>query len=151
MKVTDMLMGQHAMLSSAFTEAERVMEDAETEPEVVAVARLLEGLVRDHIEAERTLFFAPLDAQMEGKGESMQFAGKHEEYVDMFKRVAQRPPGESAIRPLRAAIGALRQHFQAEERVVIPLAEKTFDTASLEKLGDAWLRRERERAGLPVR
>lgn len=151
MKVTDFLMSQHAMLSTAFTEAERVMEDAETEAEVVAVARLLEGLVCNHIEAERTMFFAPLDAQMAGKGESMQFAGKHEEYVDMFKRVAQRPPGESAIRPLRAAIGALRQHFQAEERIVISLAEKMFDTASLERLGDAWLRRERERAGLPVR
>lgn len=150
MKVTDMLICQHAMLCNAFAEAERVMAETETEAEVVAMAKVLEGLVSDHIEAEKTMFFAPLDARMAEDGPSMHFASKHEEYVDMFKRVSQRSPGQSAMRLLRSANNALRQHFQIEERVVIPLAEKTLDATSLEKLGDAWLRRERERAALPA-
>lgn len=150
MKVTEFLVCQHAMLCNAFAEAERVMAETETKAEVVALAKLLEGLVTDHIEAEKAMLFAPLDVRMNGAGPSMHFATKHEEYVDMFKRVSQPSPGDSVGHLLRAATGALRQHFQAEEHIVIPLATKTFDAASLEKLGDAWLRRERERAALPT-
>ena len=142
MKVTDMLVSHHAMLRSVCNEIEHVMGEAETTEVIVSLAKVVEGLIRDHAEAESNMLFAPLDSLLLEKGQFQQFYTKHEEYLDMLKRVGQPPPGRDARSLLSEAIAALRHHFDAEERVVIPLAEKTFEPESLEKLGEAWLERD---------
>ena len=151
MKVTEMLVSHHAMLRSVFNEVERAMGEAETTEVIVSLAKVVGGLVRDHAEAESNMLFAPLDSLLLEKGQFQQFYTKHEEYLDMLERVGQPPPGRDARSMLSAAIAALRRHFDVEERVVIPLAEKTFEPESLEKLGEAWLHRDTDLVTLAAR
>lgn len=151
MKVTDMLVCHHDTLRLVFNEVERVMDAAESVEAIVALAAVIGGVVRDHAEAETSMLFAPLDALLREKGHTGHFYSKHEEYGDILERVGRPSPGQSARSQMLAAISTLRHHLDVEERVVIPVAEKTFAPESLEQLGDAWLQRDKNSVALAPR
>ena len=90
MKVTDMLVSHHAMLRSVCNEIECAMGEAETTEEIVALAKVLAGLIRDHAEAETSMLFAPLDAMLMEKGQD--FGDTNPEKAKLIKQMVVEAP-----------------------------------------------------------
>ena len=141
MKITDLLVSQHLFLRSLFDSVERALDGIETSTDVAALARMVEALMEDHAEAEENLFFRPLETMLMEKGQLSQFYTNHKEYIALLKQPQAIMAISEAKTLLRVAFRILRAHFHDEERVVIPLAQATFQPESLERLGAAWLER----------
>ncbi|MBI5683497.1 MAG: hemerythrin domain-containing protein [Verrucomicrobia bacterium] len=148
MKVTDVLASQHTFLRSVFEVIERAMHETERHSDVAAYARLLEGLLRDHAEAEENLLFRPLDIMLTEKGGFSQFYSGHQELDHLLKKPQMEMSAAQARNLLHIAFRFMRSHFESEELMVIPLAEEMFQLESLETLGQAWMRRHTHPAAL---
>jgi len=139
MKVTDVLVSQHVFLRSMFVVMERTLERVETVEEVNVVARLAEGLLRGHTEAEESLLFVPLDALLTEQGQTSQFYVQHKEHTALLKQAQTARSASEGRSDLLLAFRILRAHFHEEERLVLRVAQTAFQPESLETLGKAWL------------
>jgi len=71
-----------------------------------------------------------------GQGEGLR--QEHEETDAGLRRVAGSRRLKEARRLLLAAVVFSRQHFDREERVIFPMAEKLLKSHTLTALGESW-------------
>ncbi|MBI5822085.1 MAG: hypothetical protein HZA88_24190 [Verrucomicrobia bacterium] len=141
MKVTDVLVSHHAFLRGMFVAMEHALERVETVEEVRVVARVAEGLLRGHTEAEESLLFRSLDALLTEQGKTSQFYMQHKEHTALLKQAQTARSASEGRSDLLLAFRILRAHFHEEERLVLRVAQTAFQPESLETLGKAWLDR----------
>ena len=105
----------------------------------------METLLSAHGKTEEDLVFVSLDHYLEQIGQADSFEHEHREIDASLLKVkaARRLP--EARRLLSAAVLASRNHFDHEERIAFPLAEKVLKRDTLVEMGQAW-RRQRELA-----
>jgi len=140
MKITEALLAEHMVFHNVFDHIERVLPNLKSLAEVRALAGLMESLLRPHSKTEEDLVFAPLDHCLEQIGQRDTFEEEHEEIDASLLKVktARRLP--EARRLLLAAATASRKHFDREERIVFPLAEKVMKRETLVELGKTWMK-----------
>jgi len=140
MKITEALLAEHMVFHNVFDHIERVLPNLKSLPEVRALAGLMEGLLRPHSKTEEDLVFAPLDHCLEQIGQRDTFEDEHEEIDASLLKVkaARRLP--EARQLLLTAVTASRKHFDREERIVFPLAEKVMKRETLTELGKTWMK-----------
>jgi hemerythrin-like domain-containing protein len=141
MKITEALLAEHMVFHNVFDHIERVLPSLKSLAELRALAGLMEGLLRPHSRTEEDLVFAPLDHCLEQIGQCDTFEEEHDEIDASLLKVktARRLP--EARRLLLAAVTASRKHFDREERIVFPLAEKVMKRDTLVELGKTWMKR----------
>ena len=140
MKITEALLAEHMVFHNIFDHIEHVLPKLRTLDEVKTLAGLMENLLLAHGKTEEDLVFAPLDHCLEQIGQRDTFEKEHHEIdASLLKvRAAKRLP--EARRLLSVAVLASRKHFDHEERIAFPLAERVMKCETLMDLGETWMK-----------
>ena len=139
MKITDALLAEHTVFHQLFDYLETSAMHCRTLAEIRNQARLLESMLEDHSKAEEELLMAPLDHCLEQIGQRDLIHKEHEEIDGGLRRAIGTRDLKLARKSLLTAVLASRRHFDKEERVIFPLAEKVLKTRTLNELGETWI------------
>jgi hemerythrin-like domain-containing protein len=140
MKITEALLAEHVVFHNLFDHLEATLPRLKTLAEVRVVAHLLESMLAGHSRVEDRLILDPLEHCIEQLGQQESFRKEHEEIDENLRLIRRSRDLKSARRQLLAAVVFSRKHFDKEERLVFPLAEKLLKTQTQNELGDAWIR-----------
>lgn len=146
MKITEALIAEHQVFHSLFDYIERTTPRLKTAAEVKAVAGVMEMMLKAHSRTEDELLIAPLEHCIEQIGQAETFHEEHEEIDRSLGLVQKARTLAEARKLLLSAVLASRSHFNKEERILFPLANKVMSNVTLANLGNAWAR-QREMAG----
>jgi len=141
MKITEALIAEHQVFHSLFDHIELVSPKLKTLAEIKSVAAVMETMLKSHSETEDELLLAPLEHCIEQMGQADTFHEEHKE-IDRNLKQVQRAKGVAEARKLLiAAVLSSRSHFNKEERILFPMANKVMSNITLQNLGNAWERR----------
>jgi hemerythrin-like domain-containing protein len=139
MKITDALLAEHVVFHTLFDHLEVAAPGLKTLAEVRALAGLLESMLLQHSKAEDELLMNYLDDSIEQMGHRDTFHEEHELIERHIGAIRSARDIKTARRLLVEAVVGARKHFDKEERLVFPLAEKVISYHNIMKLGDEWL------------
>jgi hemerythrin-like domain-containing protein len=138
MKITEALMAEHLVFHHIFDHLEATAPKLKSLGEVKAVAALLEAMLKTHSDTKDDLFLGPLEHCFEQIGQRDAFIEEHQEMDGNLQRVQQATRLKEAQQLLLTAVAHSRRHFEREERIVFPLAEKVLKESTLTDLGQVW-------------
>lgn len=141
MKITDVLRAEHAVFHNLFDYIEASVPHLKTVAEVKALAALVDKVHEPHAKTEDDLFMEPLEHCFDQIGQKETFHDEHEMIDEALARVQRARTVKEARGILLRAMAMCRDHFDKEERIVFPLAERVLKAKTLNELGEAWLRR----------
>lgn len=139
MKITEALLAEHVVFHNLFDHLEKTIPKLGTLAEVRALSDVLASLLEAHSAAEDALLIAPLEHCIEQLGQRDTFHQEHEAIdanLDMVRKVRRI---KQAKHHLLVAVLASRHHFDKEERIVFPLAERSLKAKTLVTLGNSWI------------
>lgn len=139
MKITEALFAEHLVFHNMFDYIEAVVPRLKTLAEVKSLATLMESLLKAHSDTEDELFLGPLDHCFEQIGQRDAFLEEHKEIDDSMKALQHVKNLKKARQLLLAAVAYSREHFDKEERIVFPLAERVLNSKTLTSLGQTWM------------
>ena len=139
MKITEALLAEHLVFHSMFDHIEAMAPRLKTLVEVKSLAALLESLLKAHSDTEDELFIGPLEHCFEQLGQRDAFLEEHQEIDISLKHLQQAKQFKQARHLLLAAVAYSRRHFDKEERIVFPLAERVLKAKTLTALGQRWM------------
>ena len=139
MKITEALLAEHVVYHNLFDQIEQRAPRLKSLAEVIAVASLLDAMLMAHSQVEDELLIEPLDHCFEQLGQRDTFHQEHHD-IEMSLKLAQASKTVRGARKLLLeAVLASRHHFDKEERLVFPMAEKILSGKSLVSLCKCWL------------
>ena len=138
MKVTEALVAEHVVFHSLFDHLEAVLPRLKTLAEVKALAELLAFQLEAHSRVEDVLIIEPLEHCFEQLGQTETMSQEHEEIDRGLTQVGKSRSLKEARRLLLQAVLFSRNHFDREERVIFPMAEKLLKGKTLTALGESW-------------
>jgi hemerythrin-like domain-containing protein len=141
MKITDVLRAEHTVFHHLFDHVETTTPALRKLAEVKMLAVLVDKVLAPHSETEDELFIEPLEHCFEQIGQNETFHHEHEVMEDTLARVGKAKTLATGKRHLLSAIAAGRKHFDKEERIVFPMAERVLKTKTLTDLGREWMLR----------
>src|SRR5258708_22689233 len=141
MKITDILRAEHTVFHHLFDHIETAAPRLRTLAEVKSLALLMDKVMSPHSQTEDELFIEPLEHCFEEIGHCDTFHQEHELMEATLTRVEKAKTPAEAKRLLLAAIAASRKHFEKEERIVFPMAERVLKAKTLTDLGGQWVKR----------
>jgi hemerythrin-like domain-containing protein len=138
MKITDALLGEHAVLYELFDYMRDTALESDDVQEVRAAVAVLERLLLAHARIEEELLFPRLEPYLGQMGPLAVMRDEHREIDNLLDAAGQ----ESDLGALRSLIGRLlalaHSHFQKEEQVLFAMARRFLDDATLTEIGDRW-------------
>jgi hemerythrin-like domain-containing protein len=140
MKITEALLAEHVVFHNLFDHLEKAAPRFKTIDEVKLAGAMLETLMRAHSETEDELFIDPLESYLAQIGQNETFHEEHEQIDRELVEVQKARTLASARKSLLTVVESSRQHFDKEERIVFPMAEKVFKPKTLLELGESWKR-----------
>ena len=149
MKITEALFAEHLVFHSMFDHIEAAAPRLKTLAEVKSLATLMEQLLRTHSDTEDDLFIGPLEHCFEQIGQRDAFLEEHREIDDSLRNVQAARQLKKARQLLLSAVSYSRKHFDKEERIVFPMAERVLNAKTLTALGQQWME-QRARASAPA-
>ncbi len=141
MKITQVLMAEHAVFHNLFDHIEAAVPRLGTLGEVKLLATLVDKVMAPHSKTEDDLFIEPLEHCFDQIGQNETFHAEHRQIEEMLAGVLKARTLKDAKKILLKAIAASRKHFDKEERIVFPMAERVLKTKTLSDLGTEWLRK----------
>ena len=141
MKITDVLRAEHAVFHNLFDHIEAVLPRTRTLAGIKSLATIMEKLTGPHSRTEDELFIDPLEHCFDQIGQKETFHHEHELIAATLAKVHQARETRTARKLLLGAVAASRKHFDKEERIVFPMAERILKARTLTDLGEQWLRR----------
>jgi len=139
MRITEALLAEHLVFHNMFDHFEAVVPDLKTVGAVQALAAVMESMLKAHSDTEDKLFIGPLEHCFEQIGQRDAFIAEHEEIDGNLRLVQEAKDVAHARRLLLAAVAYSRKHFDKEERIVFPMAERILKAKTLTALGQTWL------------
>ena len=139
MKITEALFAEHLVFHSMFDQLESKVPRVRTLAEIKILAALLERLLKAHSDTEDELFLGPLEHCFEQIGQRDAFLEEHQEVSESLQAVQKVTQVKQAKGLLLAAVAHSRRHFEREERIVFPLAERVLKHTTLIELGQDWI------------
>jgi hemerythrin-like domain-containing protein len=139
MKITEALFAEHLVFHNMFDYIEAVAPRLKTLAEVKSLATLMESLLKSHSDTEDQLFLGPLDHCFEQIGQRDAFLEEHKEIDESLRNLRNVKGLRKARQLLLAAVTYSRKHFDKEERIVFPLAERVLKNKTLTALGQTWM------------
>jgi hemerythrin-like domain-containing protein len=139
MKITEALFAEHLVFHNMFDHIEAAAPKLKTLAEVKSLAALMESLLKAHSDTEDELFIGPLEHCFEQLGQRDAFLEEHQEIDVSLKKLQQANQLKKARQLLLAAVAYSRKHFDKEERIVFPLAERVLNNKTLTALGQTWM------------
>jgi hemerythrin-like domain-containing protein len=139
MKITEALFAEHLVFHNMFDHIETAVPRLKTLAEVRSLATLMESLLKAHSDTEDELFLGPLDHCFEQMGQRDGFLQEHREIDENLRNLRQVKTLKQAKQMLLSAVSYSRKHFDKEERIVFPLAERVLNAKTLTALGNTWM------------
>jgi len=124
-----------------FDHIETTAPRLKTLAEVKSLALLVDKVMSPHSETEDELFIGPLEHCFEQIGHRETFHDEHELIEKTLAKIRSARTLKDGKKLLLGVIAASRKHFEKEERIVFPLAERVLKTKTLTDLGSEWMRR----------
>ncbi len=144
MKITQALLAEHVVFHNLFDHVERSVPKLKSLPEVRALAALLEAMLKIHSLTEDELLVEPLEPSLSQLGQDENFHDEHEEIDADLAGVRVARQLKEGKRLLLRAVLLSRRHFDREERIVFPLAERVLSAKNLLLLGKKWEARRKD-------
>jgi hemerythrin-like domain-containing protein len=141
MKITDILLAEHAVFHNLFDYIEKTVPWLKTTAEIKSLAALLDAVTRLHARTEDDLLMGPLEHSLAQIGHSETFHDEHEVIDTMLTAVQKAREFKQARLLLLQVIQRTREHFDKEERIIFPLAEDLLKTKTLEEMGEKWMKK----------
>ena len=141
MKITEILMAEHAVFHNLFDHLEATVPRLRTLAEVKSLAVVMDKLTAPHSKTEDELFIEPLEHCFDQMGQGDTFHHEHEMIDESLSQVRKAKDLKTARKFLLSAVTASRKHFDKEERIVFPLAERVLKARTLTELGTQWFAR----------
>ena len=141
MKITDVLRAEHTVFHHLFDHVEATTPQLRTLAEVKSLALLVDKVMSPHSQTEDELFIEPLEHCFEHIGHRETFHQEHELIEATLAKVRKARTLKDGKRLLLGVIAASRKHFEKDERIVFPLAERVLKAKTLTDLGDEWMKR----------
>jgi len=139
MKITEALFAEHLVFHNMFDHIEATVPKLKTLAEVKSLAALMESVLKAHSDTEDELFIGPLEHCFEQIGQRDAFLEEHQEIDDNLRTLRQAKQLKPARQLLLAAVAYSRRHFDKEERIVFPMAERVLNGKTLQALGQSWV------------
>jgi len=136
MKITDALRAEHCVFHNLLDHVEGTLPRLRSLAEIKVMAGMLESLLEPHSRAEDELLIAPMEHCLAHLGQQENFHHEHEGIEAGLRHVRAARSVAAARKSLLAAVAASRTHFDKEERILFPLAEKVLKARTLGELGD---------------
>lgn len=140
MKITEILMAEHTVFHNLFDHIETAVPRLKTLAEVKSLTTVVETLHEPHSRIEDDMFIEPLEHCFEQIGQSETFHAEHQLIEESLARVHKAKTVREARKILLGAIAACRKHFDKEERIVFPMAERVLKAKTLSDLGAEWMK-----------
>jgi len=134
-------MAEHAVFHNLFDHIEATVPRLETVGEVKSLATLVDRVMAPHSKTEDDLFIEPLEHCFEQIGQNETFHAEHRRIEETLASVQKTRTLADAKNILLKAIAASREHFDKEERIVFPMAERVLKAKTLSELGKTWLQK----------
>ena len=141
MKITEILMAEHAVFHNLFDHIEATVPQSKTLAEVKSLGLIMGKLMAPHSQTEDDLFIEPLEHCFDQLGQKETFHDEHELIDETLEKVQKARNLKSAREFLLSAVAASRNHFDKEERIVFPMAERILKTRTLTELGTQWFKK----------
>jgi len=141
MRITDILRAEHTVFHHLFDHIENTAPRLKTLGEIRSLAVLVDKVMAPHAKTEDELFIEPLEHCFEQIGQRDTFHDEHEFIEETLTKVSKARDVKVARKLLIRVIDASRKHFDKEERIVFPLAERVLKADTLRALGNEWKRR----------
>lgn len=138
MRVTDALLGEHAVFYALFDQVEAVASSAGAVTQVEAATAVLSVVVGSHAALEDELLFAALESRIGKEGPLLVMRAEHEEMERALEKIEDARDLEQAAGYIHEALRVARDHFRKEEKVLFPMAEQMLDEPTLVRLGEIW-------------
>jgi hemerythrin-like domain-containing protein len=139
MKITEALLAEHLVFHNMFDYIERNAGKSKSPAEIKVLSALMETMLDAHSRTEDELFIGHLEHCFEQIGHCETFHLEHKEIERNLKLVQKAKQTRKACQLLLAAVAASRKHFDKEERIVFPLAERVLNSKTLTELGRTWM------------
>ena len=141
MKITDILRAEHTVFHHLFDHVETTTPRLRTLAEVKSLAVLVDKVMSPHSQTEDELFIEPLEHCFEQLGQRETFHNEHELIEAALEKAANAKDLKQGRRLLLGVVAAARSHFDKEERIVFPMAERILKAKTLTELGLEWMKR----------
>jgi len=141
MKITEILVAEHVVLHNLFDHLEQTAPRLKSLVEIKSLSAALDVLMRAHARTEDDLLVEPLEHYLAQIGQSETFHEEHDEIEAEMAQVQKARSTKQARELLLQAVLRSREHFDKEERIVFPLAERVMKSKTLSSLGDEWMKR----------
>ena len=138
MKITEALLAEHQVFHNVFDHLEKQAATLKSVAEIRALGNLLEVMLAAHARTEDDLFITPLEHCLEQIGQRDTFHQEHEAIDEGLRGLSKTQQLKAARKLLLAAVLASRKHFDKEERIIFPLAERMMSQTTLMTLGQKW-------------
>lgn len=135
MKITELLLAEHCVFHNLFDHVERSLPRVRSLAEVKLLAGMVESLMEPHARAEDELLVEPMEHCLAQLGQQENFHHEHEGIEAALRAVRSARTVAAAKKSLTAAVAASRAHFDKEERILFPMAEKVLKARTLGDLG----------------
>jgi hemerythrin-like domain-containing protein len=146
MRITDILRAEHTVFHQLFDHIEANIPKLRSLAEVKALAALADQVMAPHSQTEDALFIEPLEHCFEQIGQGETFHHEHEFIEKCFAQIRKARELPKAKKLLAGVIAACRKHFDKEERLVFPMAERVMKAKTLTDLGNEWMKRREARS-----
>jgi hemerythrin-like domain-containing protein len=144
MKITQALQAEHVVFHNLFDHIEKTAPRLRTLAEVRALSDLLARMLDIHSQVEDVLLVEPLEPSLHQLGQHENFHAEHDEIDRYLAAIAKAKQVTIARQSLSRAVVVARRHFDKEERIVFPLAEKILSAKTLTDLGKRWEQQRKE-------
>ena len=138
MKITDALLGEHAVLHDLFGHLRNTAVTSENIDEIRAAVAVVDRLLLAHAKVEEELLFSRLDPHFGQMGPLAVMRSEHRGIDDLLAAAR----GETDLAALKMLIGRLLElasgHFRKEESVLFGMAQQLLGDALLDELGEDW-------------
>jgi len=138
MTITEALVAEHVVFHDLFDTLERMVPRVKSLREVRLLAEVLASTLAAHSKVEDALIIEPLEHCFEQIGQQETFHQEHEEIDAALVQSLKCRELRKARRLLLEAVVASRHHFDKEERLVFPMAQRMLKTKTLASLGERW-------------
>jgi hemerythrin-like domain-containing protein len=142
-KLTDALVGEHAVLSSLFDQIEALGSSAESTAQIERATMILNAVLLRHANLEEELLFPALERHIGSSGPLAVMRAEHGEIERALEQAEAARNVEEGTARMAQALSLARTHFQKEERVLFPMALQLLEDETLAQLGDAWAKARR--------
>lgn len=136
MKITDALLGEHALFYQLFDALDDVLDQAATTGEILRAFDVLRAAVLSHATLEDEALFSHV-----GRGDAGIISimrAEHREIETIAMGITRAKTIDEARSGGRALLDLLRDHFHREEEVLFPLCEHALEPARLEEMGERY-------------